>query len=256
MNKILTALAGMLFIALASTAAQADWTLNQSNLSTGGATCFNGQVVGGTPSVLVTTPNTCFRRTLDGVTGVGTNVGVPGEIGITPDKLRFEFDRNVFVTELQIAFLYPDGEYNDVGDEVAKIVLLDDLDTVIADFFFYADTKTTGFLADDLGGTDNGTAWANLGIAQDGVNDGGAGGGGHWQIGLAADGVSIFGDFRTMEIYGVSEPQPFGDNRDSDFGFVSLTGDTSVPEPSAMAVFGVGIFALGWASRRRRKVVA
>jgi hypothetical protein len=218
-----TAVASLVLTAAAFAASAApveSFSLGQHEISTG----VNSMLIGkGVMDVLATTSVRDFaRKTVNGVTGVGVRGGsVSGEID-REEVVSFYFDGPVAVSELQISFLYDNGQF---GDNPAEKALIS---TDLGDFYL----SVVG--PDTAAWTGSGTS-ENLSLATEA-------GGGHWRL----SGENIFGGAIT-ELH-LSSGNPGKGGRFGDFSFVSLNAGL-VPTPGAVALLGLG--GLTAAKRRR-----
>ena len=253
-KKLFFGILGGAFLATTSIASAATWSLNAADIATGvNSTTVN---IADGPSVDITVK---AGRVIQGKTTHapfftqtrGTSGGVAGEIDVADDFFDLDFSENVFLTEFRVAWLFPDGEYGDQGNEVAIFQTFDASGNLLEDFFLEAQTKTTaGLYTDDtLTTLVAGVTVTNIEIAQDG-SGGDQKSGGVW----AVSGASIFGDFDTLRLFGGDDlSAPAAGAADSDFSFVSAEGAAVVPVPAALplmltALAGFGL--MGW--RRRR----
>lgn len=243
-------------MASASVASAANWNLNATDIATGVNSTTVNIIDGPTVEVSVQTGRTIQGKTTHSphfTQTRGTSGGVNGEIDVSPDFFDLDFDVDVFLNELTLAWLFPDGEYGDHGNEVAVIQTFDSAGNFLNDFFLEAKSPISAQLFTDSGLTTlvAGAAVTNLEIALDGNNDGGASkSGGVWQI----TGASIFGNFDTLRLVGGDDlAVPATGSADSDFSFVSASGAAVVPVPAALPLLGsalAGFALLGW--RRKR----
>lgn len=251
---IVSGVCGVALMASATVASAANWTLNASEIATG----VNSTTVNITdgPTVDITVK---AGRTIQGKTTHspfftqtrGTSGGVGGEIDVADDFFDLDFDTNVFLTEFRVAWLFPDGEYGDQGNEVAIFQTFDASGSLLEDFFLAAESKTTAnlYTDDTLTTLVVGATVSNIEIAQDG-SGGDTKSGGVWSVA----GGSIFGTFDTLRLFGGDDLSvPASGAADSDFSFVSAAGAAVVPVPAALplmltALAGFGL--LGW--RRKR----
>jgi len=253
------AVAGACLLGGATAANASVWTLNAAQIDTG----VNSDTVDITdgPTVDVSVmPNRTIKgkTTPAGTITRGTSGGVNGEIDVNPDYMEFNFDTNVFLDSLEIAWLFPDGEYGDQGDEVAVFETygsnaVPGADAPLATFYLRAEDLEQGNLYHDFLFTSmvNGVTVTNLEIAQDG--NPGPKSGVVWRIA----GDNIFGNFDTLRMFGGDDlSEPAGGNADSDFSFVSAGGAAVVPVPPALPLLATGLGFLGFLRWRRNKLAA
>lgn len=198
----------------------------------------NGNISG--PEVTVTSKkNLKFKNTAIGK-AIGTNGGVRGEIDTGP-SVFFDFDREVFFNEFTVAWLFPDGQYGDKGDEVALFKTYDANDSLLDSFTLRATDFTTGAFS-GVGTVEN------LHIAKkpgDGV----------WKI----SGDNIFGNFSKLELSGSTITNNSGKSSGSDFSFFSAQGAGTiapVPVPAALPLLASALGGLGLLSWRRKQNAA
>lgn len=182
--------------------------------------------------VAISAPVRTFKsKTVNGTTATGIAGGaVDGEIDGRDEAIVFTFTEPVAIDTLSVAFLYTDGNFGDVGDEVAKFV------TSLGDFTLTATTGTVG--------TWNGPSGAvtNVSIATQA-------GGGEWLIEATIRNLQgIFGGpITSMEL---RSGEPGAQGKYSDFSFVSTSFVREVPAPGSIAL--VGAAGLLTFTRRRR----
>jgi hypothetical protein len=173
-------------------------------------------------------------KTIDGTTGCGIGGGsVGGEIdGV--ESITVGTPGGQTVHSAQIAFLYPQGEFGDTPDEVARFIL--DFDNALSRVATFtatgADTGTTSHA--DI-------TFRNLGLAQDGAGEDGVRRAGLWEI--------IFGGAFSGASTITFESGNTGSSARSDFAVGSVT---AVPLPAAAWMFGSALLGLVAFNRRRR----
>ncbi|MEQ9488658.1 MAG: VPLPA-CTERM sorting domain-containing protein [Alphaproteobacteria bacterium] len=259
---IVSGVCGAMLVASASVASAANWSLEASDIFTGQnsrtididdgpqvvVSVQQGRVIQGKET------HAPYYTQTRGTSGPG---GVPGEIDVSPDYFDLDFDTDVFLSELTVAWLFPDGEYGDHGNEVAIFQTfsansIDPLNT----FYLEAQEHEVAKLYSDSGLNNlvDGVIVENLEIAWDGVNDDGPKSGGVWKISSL---TSIFGDFDRLRLVGGDDLSVLASGAaDSDFSFVSASGAAVVPVPAALPLLGTALagFALvGW---RRKRLAA
>lgn len=252
LEKFLAPLLAAGMLVTGSTAFAANWSLNATDIATGvNSTTVN---ISGGPivDVSVQTGRTIQPKTTQlGRATRGTSGGVNGEIDVPPDFFDLDFSENVFLSSLTIAWLFPDGEYNDQGNEVAVFETYDASGNLLADFFLEAQSATGAQLFTDstLSTLVAGVTVNNIELAQDGSP--GPARGGVWEL----IGTSIFGNFDTLRLVGGDKDQIFG-SRDSDFSFVNASGAVVVPVPAALPLMVAGLGLLGLVRSRRKRIAA
>lgn len=256
---IVSGVCGAMLMASASVASAANWNLEASDIFTG----QNSRTIDidDGPQVVVSVQQ---GRTIQGKTTHapfntqtrGTSGGVNGEIDVSPDYFDLDFDTDVFLNEITVAWLFPDGEYGDHGNEVAIFQTFNANDDLLNTFYLEAQEYEVAKLYSDSGLSNlvAGVTVTNLEKALDGNNDGGEPkSGGVWQI----TGASIFGNFDRLRLVGGDDLAiPASGAADSDFSFVSASGAAVVPVPAALPLLGTALagFALvGW---RRKRLAA
>jgi len=251
-EKFLAPLLAAGMMVTGSTAFAASWTLNATDIATGGQTA-NVNISGG-PSVDISVQSGRTiqpKTTPAGTQTRGTSGGVNGEIDVSPDFFDMNFSENVFLSNFRVAWLFPDGEYSDVGNEVAVFETYDAGGNLIDDFFLEAQSPTSAqFFSDaslSISSLVAGVTVNNIELAQ----DSNPASGGVWEL----VGASIFGDFDTLRLVGGDKDKIEG-SRDSDFSFVSAEGAVVVPVPAALPLMAAGLGLLGLARSRRKRIAA
>ncbi|RVU34852.1 hypothetical protein EOI86_18605 [Hwanghaeella grinnelliae] len=250
LEKFLAPLLAAGMMVTGSTAFAANWTLNATDIATG-VNSTNINISGG-PSVEVSVQSgrTIQPKTTPANTQTrGTSGGVNGEIDVSPDFFDLDFSEDVFLSKLTVAWLFPDGEYSDVGNEVAVFETYDAGGNLIADFFLEAQSPTDAQIFTDasLSTLVAGVTVNNIELAQDSNPKSG----GVWEL----IGASIFGDFDTLRLVGGDKDKIEG-SRDSDFSFVGAEGAVVVPVPAALPLMAAGLGLLGLARSRRKRIAA
>lgn len=231
-----TALAALVTVSTPSMAA--NWLFDANDLSAGATpqtvdlSTVNGNLSG--PSVTVfSDSNLSFKNTAVGA-AIGTATRVNGEIDTGP-SVFFTFDEAVTLSELTVAWLFPDGQYGDNGDEVASFRTYDAADNVLDTFTL----RATGFTTAVFSAPGVVTNLHRAEAPDDGV----------WRIA----GLDLFGAFTKLELSGSLLTNTSGNSSGSDFSFVSARGATVVPVPAALPMFILGIGAIGLVAKRRKK---
>ena len=209
--------------AFAATAAPiSSFSLAQNEITTGVSSMLVGK---GAMDITATTSVRDFaRKTVNGVTGIGVRGGsVSGEID-QEETVSFYFTEAVAVSNLQLSFLYNQGEF---GDDPAERAMIS---TNLGDFVLAVTGPTSA-------------SWSGAGSVQN-LSIATEAGGGHWSL----SGDNIFGGAVT-ELH-LRSGNPGQSGRFGDFSFVSLEAGL-VPTPGAMALLGLG--GLTAAKRRRTK---
>ena len=185
-------------------------------------------VLGPTSVTITAEPDRNFKyKTVNGVTGVGVEGGaVDGEID-NDESIGFAFSEGIYLNTVQICFLYTDGNFGDVGDEIAKFI------TDIGTWTLTADTATTGTWTGPSG------AVSNVSIATEA-------GGASWII--DAPGTGLFGAGVTSVTMISGNPGASGSY--ADFSFQNLDFSREIPAPGALACIAAA-GALGVTRRRR-----
>jgi hypothetical protein len=227
-NRTAAFLATTVIAALAGSASAA--TINHTDLPNG-SNLVNLSLDG--IDVAISAPIRTFKsKTVNGRTGVGIAGGaVDGEIDGGDEAIVFAFSEPVSIDTLSISFLYTDGNFGDVGDEVAKFV------TDLGDFTLTATTGTDGTWTGPSGTV------TNISIATNA-------GGGEWLIEATIRNLDgIFGGGITS--LSLQSGIPSNQSKYSDFSFVSTSFVRNVPTPGAVACAGMaGLLA---ATRRRTR---
>jgi hypothetical protein len=167
---------------------------------------------------------------------MGIQQGTGGEIGAAAEQaMVFDFTARpgggVDLGHLQISFLYPNGEFNDVGDEVADIEI-----TSTGGGTQTLSLTATGTTTSSLTGG-AGSSATNLLIAEEPQ------GGGLWQIDFSGD--AAFDGVTQMTL---RSGAPGGSSEAADFAFVQVA---EVPAPATLGLLGAGLIGLGALARRQ-----
>lgn len=251
LEKFLAPLLAAGMMVTGSAAFAANWSLNATDIAIGGNSDTVNISGGPTVEVSVQTGRTIQPKTTPGGRQTrGTSGGVNGEIDVSPDFFDLDFSEDVFLSKFTVAWLFPDGEYGDVGNEVAVFETYDAGGNLIDDFFLEAQSPTSAQFFSDAGLSSvvSGVAVNFLELAQ----DSGPASGGVWEL----VGASIFGDFDTLRLIGGDKDQIEG-SRDSDFSFVGAEGATAVvPVPAALPLMAAGLGLLGFVRGRRNRNAA
>lgn len=226
---------------LSTPASAASWLFDANDLTAGSTpqvvdlSTVNGNTSG--PVVTVTSAsNLSFKNTAVGA-AIGTATRVNGEIDTGP-SVFFTFDQAVSLTEFTIAWLFPNGQYGDSGDEVASFRTYDGNDNVLGTFTLRATGFTTAIFSAP-------GVVENLHLAKSPHH-------GVWRV----SGDNLFGNFTKLELSGSQLTNTSGTASGSDFSFVSVRGATVVPVPAALPLMVIGLGALGLLAKRRRSLQA
>lgn len=121
-------------IVTGSTAFAANWTLDATDIATGvNSTNIN---ISGSPSVVVSVQSGRTiqpKTTPAGTQTHGTSGGVNGEIDVSPDFFDLDFNEDVFLSKIAIAWLFPDGNPGPAKGGVWELVgrsIFGDFDTL------------------------------------------------------------------------------------------------------------------------------
>ena len=78
-----------------------------------------------TGATVTSSPRPFDKKTIAGIEGLGVQGGfVDGEIDLSgPESITFTFANPTQLTDLQLAFLYKDGNFGDIVSEVARLVV-------------------------------------------------------------------------------------------------------------------------------------
>jgi hypothetical protein len=217
--------------------------LNQSEMSAGGSSqTVNGVTIDAFNDIANPNPGGTFARKTEGMgptaaTGMGIQQGTAGEIGFqSAQAMVFDFTARpgggINLGHLQIAFLYPDGQFNDDGDEVAAV-----------DITNASGTQTVSLTATDLMmanvASGFGSTVTNLLIAEEPQ------GGGLWQIDFSGNPA-----FDGVTQLTLRSGAPGTSSQAADFAFVEVA---QVPAPATLALVGSGLIGLGVLTRRRAR---
>ena len=259
-SKWLTfALTGSVAFVFSTAAEGASWSLDASDvLDAMGATPQNsviidtstldGNTMGPTVEIFVPEDDVIADKTTPaGTDTIGTQSNVEGEVGSLPNYLQFDFSGLVGLESLDLAWLFPDGEYGDIGNEVAVIETRDADGNLLEDFFLQAESadSATLYADSDLLTELSSLSVVNKELAQDA--DPGPAGGGVWSL----EDAQFLGSFSTLRLFGGIDPDNPGANA-SDFSFASLVGVSAVPVPAALPLFITALIFLGIAGRMKR----
>lgn len=177
---------------------------------------------------------TFHAKTVGAYTGFGIGGGfADAEIDLNGEKLTIEYSSPTVITELIFAFLYPNGGWSDVVNEVARV-------TVVSPTSLVGELTATGSTTATW--TGSGSAVVNLAAAV-------AESGGVWRI------TNPFGStaVQKIEFTAVAVVGGPNDSTNSDFGIVSITdAGGEVPEPASAALTGLGLILAAVGARRLR----
>jgi len=175
---------------------------------------------------VTSSPRDFKYKTVNGVTGVGVAGGaVDAEID-NDESIDFAFSEGVYLNTIQVCFLYTDGNFGDVIDEIAKFV------TDAGTWTLTATNATTGTWTGPAGTV------TNVSIATEA-------GGASWII--DAPGTGIFGAAITS--LSLESGFPSSEAKKADYSFQNLDFSREVPAPGALALLGTACIA--GAMRRR-----
>jgi hypothetical protein len=170
-------------------------------------------------------PRNFARKTINGFTGVGVAGGnVNAEID-SNESITFTFSSAVNINSLSIAFLYADGNFNDVGNESAHI-------------FGDANKQVLAVTSINTG------TWSGSGTLTNDSASSNAGGGA-WTV----SGTDIFGGAVTQVTLRPGNQGPNATFGDYSFRSISFT---AVPAPGAGALAGMGLLSIGRRARRTK----
>ncbi len=171
-------------------------------------------------------------KNVDGYKSLGVSGGVGGEISIG-QSITMNFSSSQFIDSLSFVALFADGNYNDVGDEIAQV-------TGYSGGQSWTYTLTAGI---------NAAVWTGLGQASPlEFNAGLQGNGGVWDI------VNPFGDAAIDSLVFTALDNGIAANlggTNSDFGIGAVT-TSPTPIPAAVWIFGSGLLGLIGIRRTRK----
>lgn len=181
------------------------------------------------------TDATFHSKTIGTYTGFGIGGGYSdAEIDLNGEKLTVEYDNPTVITELILAFLYPNLAWDDVVDEAARVTVVTPAPLV---------GELTALSSASGSWTGSASAVINLDPA---VFDSG----GVWKIAMP------FGSQLVQKIEFTSVAVAGGPDSalNSDFGIVSITDSDGgqVPEAATVLLTGAGLVLLGLTSRKWR----
>jgi hypothetical protein len=183
------------------------------------------------------TDTTFHSKTIGAYKGFGIGGGYSdAEIDLNGEKLTVEYANPTVVTELILAFLYPNQAWNDVVNEVAKVTVVTPVSLV---------GELTALSSTTANWTGSPSAVINLDPA---VFDSA----GVWKISMP------FGSQLVQKIEFTSVAVPGGPDSalNSDFGIISITDSDGqqVPEATTILLTGAGLLLLGLTSRKWRSL--
>ena len=177
---------------------------------------------------------TFHSKTIGSYTGFGIGGGYSdAEVDLNGEKLTVEYDNPTVITELILAFLYPNQGWDDVVNEVARVTVV-----------------TPASLVGELTALTSSTAtWSGAPSLVTNLDPAVNPNAGVWKISMP------FGSQLVQKIEFTSVAVAGGPDSalNSDFGIVSITNsDSEVPEASSVLLTGLGLVLLGGSSRKWR----
>lgn len=175
-------------------------------------------------------------KTVGDVTAAGVTGGAPGNEIDSDEAIFVGFNSAQIVSEISLAFLYPDGEFGDKGNEIAVIVpyLANQNGDIqmLAPVYLQFTLEATGFTSAVWSGSGlYGSTVVNLAEAQDNPQSGAL-----WQIN---------NPFGNMQIDGLLflTQDPYTGASDGDYSLYSIS-TSQVPVPAAVWLLGSGLVGL------------
>jgi hypothetical protein len=188
--------------------------------------------------ITITSSGQLNTKSFAGFTGLGVRNGnVSGEIDVSGNEwIRFTFDAPIIINSLTLGTLYPNGEFNDTVNEIARITVNNS---------FTHELQATGFTTATWTGSGS---VVNASVARDGSpSSEGAQGFGAWQL------TNPFGNMSVSTLKFQAKKIGDGTYRDSDFSIVNLIGAApgqNVPDAGSSSVL-LGLAFLGMMGMRR-----
>lgn len=157
----------------------------------------------------------------------GSTDAVGGEID-SKEYIFFDLKTPSVIADITVLYLFKDGSYGDVGNEVAK---------------FLADRFWVGYL--DANGSYSGTNAATSSVSVLSAPVEGSG----WGVFTV---TNPFGDKVVDKMWFSSGNPDLSSPYDSKYGDFALGAVNTVPEPTTMLLFGAGLAGLAAVGRRRK----
>ncbi len=177
---------------------------------------------------------TFHAKTVGAYTGFGIGGGyADAEIDLNGEKLTIEYAAPTVITELIFAFLYPNGGWSDVVNEIARV-------TVVSPTSLVGELTATGSTT---------ATWTGSGSTVENLASAVAESGGVWRI------TNPFGStaVQKIEFTAVAVGGGPSDSTNSDYGIVSISdADGEVPEPASAALTGLGLILATFGARKLR----
>lgn len=178
---------------------------------------------------------TFHSKTIGAYKGFGIGGGYSdAEIDLDGEKLTVEYDSPTVITELILAFLYPNQAWDDVVDEVARV-------TVVTPAALVGELTAQG--SSSAAWTGSASPVINLDLA---IADSAA----VWKIAMPFGSQLV----QKIELTPVAVSGGPDSALNSDFGIISITDSdgSQVPEAATVLLTGAGLVLLGLTSRKWR----